>query len=196
MMQPRLAAGLRVLVKVLIHPVCEAISLGSLVAEPSYAKDTFMHHSRLCAVLIDCKTADVDEAAHFWAAALGRPVDLDHPMSRDNYRMLATPADEPIVEIQRVEHESRVHIDIETDDIPAEVRRRERLGATTKLLELALDAVPGSTRIGFLANPAGASMALWVQQVETAARARGVTLLIQEARRPDDLAPAFDGLAK
>ena len=37
-----------------------------------------MHHSRLCAVLIDCKTADVDEAAHFWAAALGRPVDLDH----------------------------------------------------------------------------------------------------------------------
>ena len=43
---------------------------------------------------------------------------------------------------------------------------------------------------------AGASMALWVQQVETAARARGVTLLIQEARTPDDLAPAFDGLAK
>ena len=82
-----------------------------------------MHYSRLCAVLIDCKTADVDEAAHFWAAALGRPVDLDHPMSRDNYRMLATPTDEPIVEIQRVEHESRVHIDIETDDIPAEVRR-------------------------------------------------------------------------
>src|SRR5215475_9447014 len=84
-----------------------------------------MHHSRLCAVLIDCKTADVDEAA-----ALGRPVDPDHPMSRDNYRMLATPTDEPIVEIQRVEHESRVHIDIETDDIPAEVRRLERLGAT------------------------------------------------------------------
>jgi hypothetical protein len=45
-----------------------------------------MHHSRLCAVLIDCKTADLDEAARFWAAALGRPV--DHPMSRDNYRML------------------------------------------------------------------------------------------------------------
>ena len=81
-----------------------------------------MHHSRLCAVLIDCKTADVDEAAHFWAVALGRPVDLGHPMSRDNYRMLATPPDELIVEIQRVEHESRVHIDIETDNIPAEVR--------------------------------------------------------------------------
>ena len=69
-------------------------------------------------------------------------------------------------------------------------------GVATKLLELALDAVPGSTRIGFLANPAGASMALWVQQVETAARVRGVTLLIQEARTPNDLTPAFDGLAK
>ncbi len=61
-----------------------------------------MHHSRLCAVLIDCKIADVDEAARFWAAALGRPVDLGHPMSRDNYRMLETPPDEVIIEIQRV----------------------------------------------------------------------------------------------
>ena len=88
-----------------------------------------MHHSRLCALLIDCKTADVDGAARFWAEALGRSVDLDHPGSRDNYRMLETPPDEPIVQIQRVEHESRVHIDIETDDIPAEVTRLEKLGA-------------------------------------------------------------------
>ena len=88
-----------------------------------------MHHSRLCAVLIDCKTDDMDAAAGFWAAALGRPVDPKHPGSRGNYRMLETPPDEPIVEIQRVDHESRVHIDIETDDIPAEVRRLEGLGA-------------------------------------------------------------------
>jgi predicted enzyme related to lactoylglutathione lyase len=88
-----------------------------------------MHYSRLCAILIDCRTADVDQAASFWAAALGRAVDADHPASRGNYRMLETPPDEPIVEIQRVEHESRVHIDIETDDIPAEVARLETLGA-------------------------------------------------------------------
>ena len=88
-----------------------------------------MHHSRLCAVLVDCKVADLDEAARFWAEALGRPVDRLHPMSRGNYRVLETPPDEPIVEIQRVEHESRVHIDIETDDIPAEVARLEKLGA-------------------------------------------------------------------
>ena len=56
-------------------------------------------------------------------------MDLKHPDNRGNYRMLATPPDELIVEIQRVDHESRVHIDIETDDIPAEVARLEKLGA-------------------------------------------------------------------
>jgi hypothetical protein len=88
-----------------------------------------MHHSRLCAVLIDCKSVDVDEAARFWGEALGRPVDLNHASSRGNYRMLATQPDEPIIEIQRVAHDSRVHLDIETDDIPAEVARLEKLGA-------------------------------------------------------------------
>ncbi|MEO7206540.1 MAG: VOC family protein [Steroidobacteraceae bacterium] len=88
-----------------------------------------MHHSRLCAVLIDCKTSKVDDAADFWAAALGREVDPTHPGSRGNYRMLQTQPDEPIVQIQRVNHESRVHIDIETDDIPAEVGCLEKLGA-------------------------------------------------------------------
>src|SRR6516225_10205130 len=89
-----------------------------------------MHHSRLCALLIDCRTSDVDQAAHFWAEALGRAVDPKHPGTRGNYRMLETPPDEPIVQIQRVEHENRVHIDIETDDIAAEVDRLETLGAT------------------------------------------------------------------
>ena len=79
---------------------------------------------------IDCKIADIDEAARFWAAALGRPVDRDHPGSRGNYRQLATPPDEPMLQLQRVEHESRVHLDIETDDIDAEVTRLEKLGAT------------------------------------------------------------------
>jgi predicted enzyme related to lactoylglutathione lyase len=88
-----------------------------------------MHHSRLCAVLIDCKTGDVDEAARFWGEALGRPVDMAHPGSRNRYRMLETQPDEPIVQVQTVDHESRVHLDIETDDIPAEVARLEALGA-------------------------------------------------------------------
>jgi Glyoxalase-like domain len=114
-----------------------------------------MHRSRLCAVLIECKTSNVDEAARFWAEALCRPIDRDHPSSRGNYRMLETPPDEPIVEVQHVDHESRVHLDIETDDIPAEVARLEKLGArwlskgvkrqtlTTKLPNRTLHARPG-----------------------------------------------------
>jgi predicted enzyme related to lactoylglutathione lyase len=88
-----------------------------------------MHHSRLSALMIDCQVSDLDAAAHFWAEALGRPVDMEHPDSRGNYRMLKISTEEPIVEIQRVEHESRVHIDIETDDIAAEVARLTKLGA-------------------------------------------------------------------
>jgi len=88
-----------------------------------------MHRSRLCALLIDCNTDDIEAAARFWGAALGRDIDRDHPGTRGNYVMLATLPEEPIVQLQRVEHESRVHLDIETDDIDAEVKRLEALGA-------------------------------------------------------------------
>ena len=88
-----------------------------------------MHRSRINGLLIDCKTEDIEAAARFWAEALGRSVDPDHPGSRGNYRMLASPPGELSVQIQRLEHESRVHIDIETDDIAAEVARLEKLGA-------------------------------------------------------------------
>ena len=89
-----------------------------------------MHRSRLNGILIDCKVDDIDAAARFWAEALGRPIDPDNPGTRDNYVMLETPPDEIAVQVQRVDHESRVHLDIETDDIPAEVARLEKLGAT------------------------------------------------------------------
>jgi hypothetical protein len=55
---------------------------------------------------------------------------MDHPGSRDKYRQLATPPDQPMIQLQRVDHESRVHLDIETDDIEAEIARLENLGAT------------------------------------------------------------------
>jgi hypothetical protein len=89
-----------------------------------------MHRSRINGLLIDCNTDDIDAAARFWAAALARPVDLEHRGSRGNYRMLATAPGELSIQLQRVEHESRVHLDIETDDIPAEVARLEQLGAS------------------------------------------------------------------
>lgn len=113
------------------NPEPLAVRLGRQVSPRMvpHPEEVLMHHSRLCALLIDCRTSDVDQAARFWADALGRALDPDHPGTRGNYRMLETPPGEPIVQIQHVEHESRVHIDIETDDIPAEVARLEALGA-------------------------------------------------------------------
>jgi len=89
-----------------------------------------MHRSRLNGILIDCNVEDIDAAAQFWADALGRPIDRDHRGTRGNYVMLTDRPDEISVQVQRVDHESRVHIDIETDDIEAEVARLEKLGAT------------------------------------------------------------------
>ena len=68
-----------------------------------------MHRSRINGILIDCNVDDIGAAARFWAEALGRPVDPDHPGTRGNYVMLETPPDEISVQIQRVDHESRVH---------------------------------------------------------------------------------------
>ncbi len=88
-----------------------------------------MHHSRLCAVIIDCRTEDLDDAARFWSAALGRALDGSYSGDVSRYRMLETPPGEVLVEVQSVSHESRVHLDIETDDVHAEVARLEKLGA-------------------------------------------------------------------
>jgi predicted enzyme related to lactoylglutathione lyase len=84
-----------------------------------------MHHSRLCSIIIDCNTDDLESAARFWSQALGRPYKRDD----EKYMQLETTDDEPIVMVQRVDHASRVHLDIESDDIEAEVRRLEALGA-------------------------------------------------------------------
>jgi len=47
----------------------------------------------------------------------------------ENYRNFVPGPDGLHVEVQKVSHPSRVHLDIETDDIEAEVRRLEGLGA-------------------------------------------------------------------
>ena len=45
------------------------------------------------------------------------------------YAVLEDRPGQPIVFTQRVEHPSRVHLDIEADDVEAEVARLESLGA-------------------------------------------------------------------
>ena len=86
-----------------------------------------MHRSRLSTFVIDCKTKDVEEAARFWSAALGRKVMSTQP--DPGYLELESRETEAMVQVQSVDHESRIHLDIESDDLEAEVRRLEALGA-------------------------------------------------------------------
>jgi predicted enzyme related to lactoylglutathione lyase len=88
-----------------------------------------MHRSRLAGFIMDCRTDDLEAAARFWSAALGSPLKPAAEEPSPKYRQLVTGRDGMHIEVQKVEHESRVHIDIETDDIEAEVRRLEALGA-------------------------------------------------------------------
>jgi predicted enzyme related to lactoylglutathione lyase len=87
-----------------------------------------MHRSRLSTFVIDCKVDDLEIAAEFWSKALGRavkPADPDDP----NYREIEAKASEPMLLLQKVGHESRIHLDIEADDLDAEAARLEALGA-------------------------------------------------------------------
>lgn len=88
-----------------------------------------MHRSQLGGFIIDCDTEDLDAAAAFWGAALGLQPQRHGDPAEAAYVELQTAPDEPHIEVQQVEHASRVHLDIETDDIEAEVRRLEALGA-------------------------------------------------------------------
>jgi hypothetical protein len=84
------------------------------------------HRSRLAGFIIDCRTDDLEGAAAFWAAALGsgtEPEDERYVRLGCEYGLH--------IEVQKVEHESRVHLDIESDNVPAEVARLEKLGART-----------------------------------------------------------------
>ena len=87
------------------------------------------HHSRLCALIIDSQVEDIRPAAEFWSKALGGPIAKDGQLEQGMYAKLELKPDQPVVEVQKVDHPSRVHLDIETDDVEAEVARLEKLGA-------------------------------------------------------------------
>ena len=87
-----------------------------------------MHRSRLAGFIIDCQTDDLEGAATFWSATLGLPLRGD-AQDDPGYRLLRNAPGDLHVEVQKVEHPSRVHLDIETDDLEAEARRLEALGA-------------------------------------------------------------------
>lgn len=88
-----------------------------------------MHKSRLAGVVIDCRTDDLQREARFWAAALGREPETPVEEPDSKYVVLRTRPGEAQLMLQKVEHASRAHLDIETDDVEAEVQRLAALGA-------------------------------------------------------------------
>ena len=88
-----------------------------------------MHKSQLAGFIVDCEGGELDEAARFWGRALGYKAMPLTEAEEEKYRRLDSGPDGMYIEVQRVDHPSRVHLDIETDDIEAEVQRLETLGA-------------------------------------------------------------------
>ncbi len=87
------------------------------------------HHSRLDKIVIDVAPADHDREVAFWSGATG------HPMARSDrypeYHWGELPGQDIGILVQRLdEGASRVHVDIHTTDVDAEVARLEQLGAT------------------------------------------------------------------
>ena len=73
-----------------------------------------MHKSKLGGFIIDCDTDDLEAATRFWSRALGMPVHELPGNENAAYRGLT---------------DAQHGLDIETDDIDAEVRRLEAIGA-------------------------------------------------------------------
>jgi Glyoxalase-like domain len=88
------------------------------------------HRSRLGIVLLDLPPERHAAGTAFWSAATGRPAAPD-PADPD-WTSLGSFAGGFHVEVQRTGAGTppRWHVDVETDDIEAEVARLEALGAT------------------------------------------------------------------
>ena len=86
------------------------------------------HYSRLFKIVIDVPAADHDRELAFWSAAAGQPLTRfdTHP----EYHGAPLHGTEFGLLIQRLgDGPGRVHLDIHTDDLAAEIARLEQLGA-------------------------------------------------------------------
>jgi len=91
-----------------------------------------MHRSRIGVLLIDHSSDTYEGAATFWAVARGGEHAVTGAPPQDApYESLAPLPGGILLELQRtgVDTPPRVHLDIETDDVPAEVSRLTSLGA-------------------------------------------------------------------
>jgi predicted enzyme related to lactoylglutathione lyase len=87
------------------------------------------HRSRLCAVLVDVPGSDYADTVEFWQAALERTAEVEPDDPDYTTYGEATPGVQFMV--QAIGDDApRIHLDIETDDVDAEVARLTALGAT------------------------------------------------------------------
>ena len=90
-----------------------------------------MHRSRLFGIFIDTPTGEAQAAADFWSAALGAsaaPVP-----GEEEFLALHDPFPGLAIDVQAVDAAPRYHVDIETDDVAAEVARLTGLGAVVEV---------------------------------------------------------------
>jgi len=90
-----------------------------------------MHRSRVCHFVID--VSDLAQGVTFWSAALGATEEPLPEQSSGIYRHLRLPDSEIRILLQKTDDpkvsKERMHLDLETDDVEAEVKRLEVLGA-------------------------------------------------------------------
>ncbi len=87
-----------------------------------------MHRRKLTAIMIDCDEATMEAGTRFWSQALGMP--QAWPLAPDNpYVMFRGHVGSISVGMQRIGSPSRIHLDIESDNVDAEAQRLEDLGA-------------------------------------------------------------------
>ncbi len=89
-----------------------------------------MHKSRVGGVFIDHPPSSFEASLAFWRAATGRPPAEDQS-GDDTYQPVGLFSGQLLIELQRLGEETkpRVHLDVDTDDVEAEVGRLEALGA-------------------------------------------------------------------
>lgn len=87
-----------------------------------------MHRSRLSTLVIDVPAALAAAATGFWSSALGASVEElpDEP----GFTGLRGAVPQLVTAVQAVDDVPRYHVDLETDDVAAEVARLVALGAT------------------------------------------------------------------
>jgi predicted 3-demethylubiquinone-9 3-methyltransferase (glyoxalase superfamily)/predicted enzyme related to lactoylglutathione lyase len=85
-----------------------------------------MHRSRLSVVLVDVEASLRDRAVTFYSGALGR---AGEPSTSFPEYSKFPGSQDPGFLVQEIQGDARVHFDLHTDDVEAEVARLERLGA-------------------------------------------------------------------